>query len=196
MEAVRGAEHGEPENITLFLRQVYEGRPGAEERLFELVYDHLRKLAAQKMRRERPEHTLQATALANEAYTRLVRAIRNTPWKDRSHFYATCAITMRNILIDYARKGRMEKVDLELMPGVVFSRQRSEWLISFDESLNRLAAFDQRGAQIVEMTFLVGLTHKEVAELLRISTRTVRRDLASCMMWISRNMGLPMPVRP
>jgi RNA polymerase sigma factor (TIGR02999 family) len=176
-------------SVTICLKEVNEGRPGAEDRLLSLVYDRLRHLAGHKMRRERPEHTLQPTALANEAYIRLLRAIRETPWKDRSHFYATCAMTMRNILIDYARKRRMERVDIELVPGVAFTQQRSDWLIAFDESLDRLARFDARGAQIVQLTYFTGLTHKETAELLKLSTRTVKRDLSFCLMWIRRDMG-------
>jgi RNA polymerase sigma-70 factor (ECF subfamily) len=178
-------------SVTICLKEVNQGRPGAEERLLSLVYDRLRDLAGHRMRRERPEHTLQPTALANEAYIRLLRAIRETPWKDRSHFYATCAVAMRNILIDYARKRRVEGIDIELMPGIAFTSQRSDWLIAFDESLDRLAKFDPRGAQIVELTYFTGLTHKETAELFHISTRTVKRDLSSCMMWIGRDMGSP-----
>jgi RNA polymerase sigma factor (TIGR02999 family) len=179
----------EPEGITICLREVHDGRPGAEDRLFDLVYNQLRRMAGQKMRGERPDHTLQATALANETYTRLVNSIRATPWKDRGHFYSTCALIMRHILIDHARKGRMERVDIDLMPGVALTRQRSEWLMSFDESLSRLALIDPRGARIVEMTYFVGFNRKDVAEALQISTKTVQRDLDSCMRWISREMG-------
>ena len=178
-------------SVTICLKDVHEGRAGAEERLFALVYDRLRDLAGQRMRCERPAHTLQPTALANEAYIRLLRAVRETPWKDRSHFYATCAVAMRNILIDYARKRRGQRIDIELMPGIAFTLQRSEWLMSFDNSLTRLASFDPRGAQIVQLTYFVGLTHRETADLFHISTRTVKRDLASCMMWIGRDMGSP-----
>lgn len=193
MEGTNPAEQSEPKSITICLREVNRGGPGAEERLFDLVYNHLRKMAGQKIRGERPGHTLQATALANEAYTRLVRTIHNTPWKNRNHFYATCARAMRNILIDHARKVKIETIDIDLMPGIAFSCQRSEWLMSFDESLNRLASFDPRGAQIVEMTYFMGMTGSEVAELLQVSVKTVRRDLASCTMWIGRDIGSTKP---
>jgi RNA polymerase sigma factor (TIGR02999 family) len=183
----------ESEGITVCLGDVSQGRPGAEERLFGMVYNHLRRMAGQRMRGERPGHTLEATALANEVYMRLVRTIRTTPWKDRSHFYATCALTMRNILIDHARKGKIEKVDIDLMPGVALTHQRSEWLMSFDETVSRLALFDPRGARIVELAFFMGLTHKEMADLLGVSTRTVRRDLDSCMLWIGREMASSIP---
>jgi DNA-directed RNA polymerase specialized sigma24 family protein len=97
---------------------------------------------------------------------------------------------MRHILIDHARKSRMEKIDIELMPGVALTRQRSEWLMAFDESLHRLAAFDRRGAKIVELTYFVGLNRKDLAELFQISVKTVQRDLDSCMRWITREMGV------
>jgi RNA polymerase sigma factor (sigma-70 family) len=97
---------------------------------------------------------------------------------------------MRRILIDHARKAKIEKIEIEFMPGLAISQQRSEWLMALDVSLSRLADFDPRGARIVEMTFFVGLTQSEVAEVLDISTRTVRRDLASCILWISKDMGV------
>ena len=180
----------DPGQITVCLKQVHEGDAGAEERLFNMVYDQLRRLARQKMSRERPGHILQPTALANETYTRLIRTVRNTPWNDRHHFFSSCATAMRNILVDHARKGRMEQVDIELMPGIALTRQRSEWLMAFDESLSRLATFDPRGAQIVNLTYFVGLSHQEVADLFQISTRTVKRDLESCLRWIRGHMSV------
>lgn len=188
MEGTNSAQQPGPQSITICLREVNEGQPGAEERLYELVYHHLHKMAGQKMRRERPSHTLQATALANEAYIRLVRAIRSTPWQNRNHFYATCALAMRNILIDHARKVRIETIHIDLMPGLVFDKQRSEWLMAFDESLNRLTRFDPRGAKIVELSYFMGLNQEEMAELFEVSTRTVKRDLAACLRWIRRDM--------
>lgn len=179
------------EPITVCLHQVSAGVPGAEERLFALVYQQLRKMAGLRMTRERSDHTLQATALANETYLRLIRTIRCTSWKDRAHFYASCALAMRNILIDHARRGKMQKVEIDLMPGIALSYQRSAWLIAFDEALSRLAAFDPRGARAIELTYFIGLTRDEVAEVVGVNKRTVQRDLDSGMRWIRRELNMP-----
>jgi RNA polymerase sigma factor (TIGR02999 family) len=182
------SEDSQSTGVTVCLQQVNEGQPGAEERLFGMVYNHLRRMAGQRMRREQAGHSLQATALANEVYIRIVRLLREGKLNDRNHLYAVCAQTMRNILIDHARKGKMEKVDIDLMPGVALTRQRAEWLMDFDESLERLSQFDPRGAKIVELAFFAGLSQLEIAEATGVSTRTIRRDLDSCMLWIRRNM--------
>jgi RNA polymerase sigma factor (TIGR02999 family) len=136
------------------------------------------------MRKERIDHTLQPTALANEVWLKLIRTARDTPWIDSNHFYATCGRIMRNILVDAARKRKFEKVDVELVPGVAITEQRSEELLALDVVFERLAKFDPRGAKVVELIAIVGLTQQETAQVLGISDRTVKRDYAACRMWL------------
>jgi RNA polymerase sigma factor (TIGR02999 family) len=177
------------DSITRCLRQVQLGQTGAEERLLNLVYGHLRKMAGQRMRRERADHTLQPTALANEVYLRLIQTVKNIEWKDSDHFYATCGRVMRNILVDYARRRKYEKVDLEFIPGVAITEERSEQLLALDQCLDRLAAVDPRGARVIELTSFGGLTQAEVAEVLGVSERTVKRDYQACRTWLRAEMA-------
>jgi RNA polymerase sigma factor (TIGR02999 family) len=172
------------EGITRCLKRVEGGEAGVEERLLTLVYNQLRKMAGQRMRKERIDHTLQPTALANEVWLKLIRTARDTPWIDSNHFYATCGRIMRNILVDAARRRKFEKVDVELVPGVAITEQRSEELLALDVAFERLAKFDPRGAKVVELIAIVGLTQQETAQVLGISDRTVKRDYAACRMWL------------
>ncbi len=172
------------EGITCCLKQVQLGEQGAEERLLTLVYNQLRKMAGQRMRKERSDHTLQPTALANEVWLKLIRTARGTAWIDSNHFYATCGRIMRNLLVDAARKRKYEKIDVELVPGVAITEQRSEELLALDVAFERLARFDPRGAQVVELIAIVGLTQQETAQVLGISDRTVKRDYTACRMWL------------
>lgn len=173
-----------PEGITRCLKKIQLGEEGAEERLLTLVYNQLRKMAGQRMRKERIDHTLQPTALANEVWIKLIRTARGTAWIDSNHFYATCGRIMRNLLVDSARKRKYEKVDVELVPGVAITEQRSEELLALDEAFERLARFDPRGARVVELIAILGLTQQETAEVLGISDRTVKRDYTACRMWL------------
>lgn len=177
------------QHVTRYLKELRDRVPGAEDRLIQLVYDRLRKMAGYRMRMERRDHTLQATALANEVCLRLIRAAGSVDWRDTDHFYATCARMMRNILIDYARKKKIAGIEVELLPGVALTLQRSEWLISFDESLERLARFDPRGAKIVELKIILGMTEAEIAESIGISVRTVKRDFSACRAWVRADMS-------
>jgi RNA polymerase sigma-70 factor, ECF subfamily len=187
-----------PEGITRCLKQVQLGEAGAEERLLILVYNQLRKMAGQRMRKERIDHTLQPTALANEVWIKLIRTARGTAWIDTNHFYATCGRIMRNLLVDSARKRKYEKVDVELVPGVAITEQRSEELLALDAAFERLAKFDPRGARVVELIAIVGLTQEETAQVLGISDRTVKRDYTACRMWLRdqlKSSSVP-PIRP
>ncbi len=177
------------QNVTRCLRELRDRIPGAEDRLIQLVYERLRKMAGNRMRMERRDHTLQATALVNEVCLRLMRAAGTIDWRDSDHFYATCARMMRNILIDYARKKKAAGVEVELLPGVALTLQRSEYLIAFDESLDRLARFDARGAKIIELKVILGMTEAEIAESLGVSVRTVKRDFSACRAWIRADMS-------
>jgi RNA polymerase sigma factor (TIGR02999 family) len=172
------------DGITCCLKQLQLGEAGAEERLLTLVYNQLRKMAGQRMRRERIDHTLQATALANEVWVKLARTARGTNWVDSNHFFATCGRIMRNLLVDSARRRKFEKVDVELLPGVLITEQRSEELLALDAAFERLARFDPRGARVVELIAIVGLTQQETARVLGMSDRTVKRDYAACRMWL------------
>jgi RNA polymerase sigma factor (TIGR02999 family) len=183
------------DGITCCLKQVQLGEQGAEERLLTLVYNQLRKMAGQRMRKERSDHTLQPTALANEVWIKLIRTARGTAWIDSNHFYATCGRIMRNLLVDSARKRKYEKVDVELVPGVAITEQRSEELLALDAAFDRLAKFDPRGARVVELIAIVGLTQQETAQLLGISDRTVKRDYTACRMWL-RDQLKSSPVPP
>lgn len=179
-------EHSQVSNasLTCCLREVREGASGAEERLLNLVYQNLRRMAGQRMRRERPGHTLQPTALANEVWMKLIRSVKAADWKDSGHFYATCGRMMRNILVDYSRRRRFEQVDIELMPGIAVTEQRSEELLALDHALEKLARFDPRGAKVVELILFAGFTRAETAEVLGVGERTVKRDFAACQLWL------------
>jgi len=177
-----------PEDVTLLLAELTKGNERAASRLIPLVYDELRRLAGHYMRRERPDHTLQATAVVHEAYLKLVEQ-RSVDWQGRAHFFGIAAQIMRRILIDHARGhlrekrgGRQEAVPLE--EALVFSPQQSHELLKLDDSLDRLAALDPRQAKIVELRFFGGLTVEETAEVLGISPKTVKRDWSVAKAWL------------
>jgi RNA polymerase sigma factor (TIGR02999 family) len=186
------------DSITICLRQIKLGHADAEARLLHLVYSHLRKMAGQRMRRERPDHTLQPTALANEVWLKLIHTVKGVDWQDSDHFYATCGRIMRNILIDYARRRRIEKIDIEFVPGIAITEQRSDELLALDAALDRLARFDPRGAQVIELISFAGFTRPEVAAALGTSERTVKRDYAACRAWLRSELGnqIPEPADP
>lgn len=182
-------------DLTRCLHQLQGGAPGAEARLLELVYDRLRSMAAIKMKTERGNHTLQATALANETYIRLRNRFVKIDWRNSEHFYGQCSRTMRNILIDHARHRRLELEhradvpDFDLLPELAMTDARSEELLAFDLSLDRLASFDPRGAQVIEMTQILGISREEVAAATNRSVTTVKRDISACMRWLKTDMG-------
>jgi len=169
-----------------------QGDQSALERLIPLVHDELHRLAHRYMLRERPDHTLQTTALLNEAYLRLIDASR-VEWRNRAHFFAISANLMRRILVDFARSrgyqkrgGNLHKVELD--EGRIASPGRSVDLIALDDALNALAALDPRHAQVVELRFFGGLGEEEAAEVLGVSSRTVKRDWAMAKAWLAREM--------
>ena len=177
--------HGD---ITALLQQVRAGNAGAESRLLELVYPQLRNIAGRYIARERKGHTLQPTALVNEAYMQLVGQM-DKEWHDRSHFYAVAAKLMRRILVDYARQKKAAKRDgnrqqVELTDALAIADDRLEEILVVDELLERLAAFDDRRSRVVEMRFFGGMTEEEVAEVLDVSTRTVKRDWNVAKAWL------------
>jgi len=175
-------------DVTVLLSELTRGNKEAEEKLVPLVYDELKRLARSYMRRERPEHTLQATALVHEAYLKLIKQ-QSVNWQGRSHFFAIAAQLMRRILIDHARGHLREKrggtkVILPLDEGLVFSPEHSEELVKLDEALERLSKLDARQSRIVELRFFGGLSVEETAKFLGISPKTVKRDWSVAKVWL------------
>jgi len=183
----------QPREVTQLLLAWNEGDESALEKLVPLVYNELRRLAKRRVRLERPDHTLQTTALINEAYLRLVD-VRNVRWQNRAHFFALCARLMRRILVDYARTrhyakrgGGAQPVSLDQSPAV--SPAPSTDLVAVDDALHALAEVDARKAQVVELRFFGGLTVEESAEVLKVSPETVRRDWKLAKVWLLRELG-------
>lgn len=184
--------------ITTLLRAWSRGDPRALDRLTPIIYDELRHLAHRYMRHERAGHTLQTTALANEAYLRLVD-VQGVDWHDRVHFLAVAARIMRRVLIDAARArasikrgGALERidhstpVDFDQLPAA--GPDRAAELCALDDALNSLSEMDPRRGQVVELRFFGGLTVEETAELLKVSPQTVMRDWKLARAWLAREL--------
>ena len=179
--------------VTVLLRAWGGGDEQALERLTPLVYQELHRIARGYMARERPNHTLQTTALVNEAYVRLVD-IRKVNWQDRAHFFAICARVMRRILVDHARSrgylkrgGAKASIQLEEAATVAWSPDTN--ILELDEALTRLSALDPRKGQVIEMRFFGGLSVEETAEAIGISPETVMRDWKLARAWLYRELG-------
>jgi RNA polymerase sigma-70 factor (ECF subfamily) len=180
-----GEEHGE---VTQLLVEIRAGNRAAEVKLIPLVYAELRRLAAHYLRGERPDHTLQPTALVHEAYLRLTK-LREVDWQSRSHFFATAATLMRRILVDHARAQQANKREgfreaISLEEALIVSPARSSQLIALDDALDRLAKLDGRKSKIVELRFFGGLSEEETGAALGISARTVKRDWRVAKAWL------------
>ena len=161
------------------------------DRLMPLVYDDLRRLAGHFMRRERAEHTLQTTALVNEAYLRLIGA--NVQWKDRAHLFAVVARLMRRLLVDHARtRGRVKRdngnVKLSLDEANEVPTKRALDLLALDQALTRFATLDRRKVEVIELHFFGRLSNDEVAEALGISRATVQRELRLAKAWLKQQL--------
>jgi len=179
-------------DVTGLLEEIRSGNRQAESELIPLVYDELRRLAAHFMRQERPDHTLQATALVHEAYMRLVKQ-RNVSWQDRAHFFAIAGKLMRRILVDHARAhGRSKRAGgqykVSLDEAVLLSPEQSDNLLELDAALDRLGKEHPRQSQIVEMRFFGGLSVEHIAEVLNISGKTVKRDWSVARAWLHREI--------
>src|SRR6202050_2130443 len=191
---LRAAQSGEPAvgEVSTLLRAWSGGDQSALDRLTPIVYDGLRRLARRYMRRERPGHSLQTTALVNEAYMRLVDYER-MQWQDRAHFFAVSAQLMRRILVEHARRhnlkrgGGLQHVSLD--EAAVVSGERPADLVALDDAMNALARLDTRKAQVVEMRFFGGLSVEETAEVLKVSSVTVKRDWSTAKLWLYREMA-------
>jgi RNA polymerase sigma factor (TIGR02999 family) len=175
------------------LTRLSGGDPSAVSALMPLVYDELRRLAAIHLARERPDHTLQPTALAHEAYLKLIDQTR-AQWKDRAHFLAVAAEAIRRILIDHARLHRAAKRDPRRRIALSFAGDLPEPttdvdLIELEEALERLASLSGRQAKVVELRFFAGLSVEEAAEALDVSPRTVKGDWRVARAWLQRELG-------
>src|SRR5438067_3434317 len=177
-----------PQRVTQLLADWSHGDDAALGELTPLVYEELRRLAHHFMEGQRPEHTLQTTALVNEAYMRLADQTKPS-WQNRAHFFAVAARAMRQILVNYARSNRAQKrgggaLKVELDEVAIISPEESKEIVDLHEALERLAALNSRKAQVVELKYFGGLNYDEMAEVLKISSVTVRRDWEFARLWL------------
>ena len=180
------------EQITQLLQSWNEGDQAAIDKLMPLVYDELHRLAQRYMADERPGHTLQTTALINEAYVRLVDSA-HTNWEGRTHFLGVCAQVMRRILVDWARSRQALKRGgdvraLNFDEALTVAKQPDTDLVAMDDALKALTAVDPRKGQVVELRFFGGLSVKETAEVLKVSPETVQRDWKLAKSWLRREL--------
>ena len=176
------------QRVTDLLVRWSHGDDAALPELTPLVYEELRRIAHHHMAGQRPDHTLQTTALVNEAYLRLADQT-NPNWQSRAHFFAVAARAMRQILVSYARSNRAQKrgggaVRIELDEAAILSPEQSKEIVDLHEALERLAALNSRKARVVELKYFGGLNHDEIAEVMKISTVTVRRDWMFAKTWL------------
>jgi len=177
-----------PHRVTQLLQQWSHGDDSALAELTPLVYEELRRLAHHYMEGQRPDHTLQTTALVNEAYLRLADQT-NPNWQSRAHFFAVAARAMRGILVNYAKSNQAQKrgggaARIELDEAAILSPEQSKEIVDLHEALERLATLNSRKARVVELKYFGGLNHDEIAEVMKISTVTVRRDWMFAKTWL------------
>ena len=182
-----------PQKLTELLIAWSNGSREALDDLFPLVYDELRQIARRYMRRERQGHTLQTSALVNDAYLRLIDQ-RQVRWQNRAHFFAIAAQMMRRILVDHARAHRYEKrgggaVKVPLEEAALVMGEKSAEIVALDEALKSLAEVDERRARVVELRYFGGLSNDEIGEVLDISANTVMRDWKMARAWLYEQMG-------
>jgi RNA polymerase sigma factor (TIGR02999 family) len=181
-----------PCEVTQLLVAWGDGDRSALEELMPLVYDELHRLAHRYMAQERPEHTLQTSALVNEAYVGLIDQ-RNVQWQNRAHFFGIAATLMRRILVSYARSRKRVKrgagrLQIDLDETAILSPERATDMVALDEALENLATVDQRKSQVVELRFFGGLSIDETAEVLEVSPGTVMRDWTLAKAWLRREV--------
>src|SRR5260370_2045211 len=180
------------QDVTELLRQWRSGAEEALDKLAQLIYDELHRLAHQYISRERPGHTLQTTALVNEAYLRLVEQ-NDVDWESRAHFFAVSAQLMRHILVDYARQhaaakrgGEFQKVALN--GEVIVSRERAAELVALDEAMHALHEIHPRRSKVVELRYFGGVNNKEASQVLKVSETTIERDWRFAKAWLYREL--------
>lgn len=179
------------QQVTQLLAAVREGDPASRDQLMSIVYNELRRLASSHMRKERDNHTLQATALVNEAYLRLAGAELQAT--DRIHFFALTAQTMRRILVDHARTRSREKrgggfVQTTLDGSVAVSPENGAAVVELDDALQRLAEFDERAAKAIELMYFGGLSYDEVGSVLGVAKTTIFEDIKIAKAWLAKEM--------
>ncbi len=184
---------GAPASVTQLLGRWTGGDRAALEALMPMVYDELRRLARSYLGRERPDHTLQSTALVHEAYLRLIEQ-KNVTWQNRAHFFGIAAQMMRRILVDHARNRQAVKrgsgaSKLTLDEGLADTNQREVDLVALDQALHTLSRIDPQQSQIVELRFFGGLSIEDTSEVLKISPATVKRNWAMAKAWLYREMS-------
>ena len=177
-----------PGEITRLLGELKSGDKTAESRLLEVVYPELRRIARGYLSRESCGHTLQPTALVNEVYLQLAGQM-DKDWQNRSHFFAVAAQSMRRILVDYARSKKAAKREgnrqkLQLTDALAVTDDRLDEILSIDTALDRLAEFDPRGSKVVVLRFFGGMSEAEVAQVLQVAPRTIRRDWNVAKAWL------------
>lgn len=176
-------------DITQLLEEVRQGNKGATDQLFEEVYRELRKLAKDYLRQERPDHTLQATALVHDAYLRLIKG-QEIPWQNRAHFFSVAAQVMRNLLVDHARQHNADKRGggdrkVSLDEAISFSAQRDIDLVGLDDALKELEQYNPQHCRIVELKFFGGLQIEEIASVLNIDDpKLAGREWRKAKMWL------------
>jgi len=183
------------QKVTQLLAEWSQGNDAALTELTPLVYEDLRRLAHHYMDKQRPDHTLQTTALVNEAYLRLADQT-NPNWQTRAHFFAVAARAMRQILVNYAKRYRSQKrgggaLKIELDETALVSPAESTAIVDLHEALGRLAALDPRKGEVVELKYFGGLNYDEIAEVLKISPVTVRRDWEFAKAWLYAELHVP-----
>jgi RNA polymerase sigma factor (TIGR02999 family) len=183
------------QRVSQLLTHWSHGDDAALRELTPLIYEELRRLAHHQMGGQRPGHTLQTTALVNEAYLRLTSQI-NPSWQSRAHFFAVAARAMRQILVNYAKSNQAQKrggggFKVELDEAAIVSPEQSREIVDLHEALERLATLDSRKAQVVELKYFGGLTYEETAEVLKISPVTVRRDWEFARAWLHTELHNP-----
>ncbi|MEO7271055.1 MAG: sigma-70 family RNA polymerase sigma factor [Vicinamibacterales bacterium] len=191
---------GPGDDVTRLLGELSAGRTEAFHELLPLVHSELRRRAASYLRRERPNHTLQPTALVNEAFLKLVEQ-RDVRWQNRVHFFAVASQAMRRILVDHARTHQRVKrggnaTQVALDDAMIATESRSIDLLALDEALERLAALDERQARVVEMRFFGGLTVEETAAVLDISPATIKREWSMAKAWLHTALSAKPPGAP
>ena len=177
-----------PDRVTQLLAEWSDGDNAALVELTPLVYEELRRLAHHFMEGQRPDHTLQTTALVDEAYLRMAGQTKPS-WQNRAHFFAVAARAMRQILVNYARSKRAQKrgggaLKVELDEAAIVSPEQSQAIVDLHEALERLGTLDSRKARVVELKYFGGLNHDEIAEVMKISAVTVRRDWVFAKAWL------------
>jgi RNA polymerase sigma-70 factor, ECF subfamily len=192
MEEPVHTARGQSEDISRLLRAWSDGDESAVQALTSIVYGELRRLAHYYMEGERSGHSLQTTALVNEAYMRLVD-YKRMKWQNRAHFFAVSAQVMRRILVEHARSHNLKRgggvQHIALDEGAAVVGERETDLVALDDAMNALALLDPRKVQIIEMRFFGGLSVEETAEVLKVSAATVRRDWSIAKLWLYRELG-------